>query len=93
MLRRIVEVATLGPTSSNSQPLRVVFVESVDGKRRLRPALSPGNVEKTMDAPVTAIIAADTRWYEHNPRIWPMGTYDPAKFEGPSGGRACAKPR
>ena len=83
MLRRIVEVGTLGPTSSNSQPMRVVFVESAEGKKRLRPTLSPGNVGKTMDAPVTAIIAADTKWYEHNPRIFPIGKYDPANFESP----------
>lgn len=83
MLRRILEVATLGPTSSNSQPMRVVFVESKAGKERLRPALSPGNVGKTMEAPVTAIVAADTKWYEHNPRLFPAGNYDPANFESP----------
>jgi 3-hydroxypropanoate dehydrogenase len=81
MLRRIVEVATLGPTGSNSQPMRIVFVESAEGKERLRPTLSPGNVEKTMAAPVTAIVAADTKWHEHNPRIWPHAPYDRAKFE------------
>jgi 3-hydroxypropanoate dehydrogenase len=83
MLRRIVEVATLGPTSSNSQPMRIVFVESAEGKERLRPALSGGNVGKTMEAPVTAIIASDTKWYEYNPRIFPIGKYDPANFESP----------
>jgi len=83
MLRRILEVATLGPTGSNSQPMRIVFVESKEGKKRLRPALSGGNVGKTMEAPVTAIIAADMKWYENIPRVFPMGKYDPANFESP----------
>ena len=83
MLRRIVEVATLGPTSSNAQPMRILFVESAEAKARLRPALSPGNVDKTMSAPVTAIFAADTRFYEFLPRLAPQGKYDPANFESP----------
>jgi 3-hydroxypropanoate dehydrogenase len=83
MLRRIVEVATLGPTSSNSQPMRLLFVESAEAKERLRPALSPGNVEKTMAAPVTAIVAADTKYYEFLPRLVPHMKYDAAGFEAP----------
>jgi 3-hydroxypropanoate dehydrogenase len=71
LMERVVELAELGPTSSNSLPMRVVFVESRDAKERLRPALSPGNLEKTMAAPVTAIIAADLRFYDNMPRTWP----------------------
>ena len=49
----------------NSQPARIVFVRTKEGKEKLRPALSAGNTEKTMTAPVTAIIAYDTKFYEH----------------------------
>ena len=60
-----------GPTSSNSQPVRIIFVRTQEGKERLRPALSSGNTAKTMDAPVTAIVAYDTQFYEHLPRNFP----------------------
>jgi len=60
-----------GPTSQNSQPARVVFVRTKEGKEKLKPALSPGNLDKTMAAPVTAIIAYDSRFYEHLPRTFP----------------------
>jgi 3-hydroxypropanoate dehydrogenase len=72
MLERLVALAQLGPTESNAQPLRLVFVASADAKERLRPLLSRGNVEKTMAAPVTAIVAADLRFYEQLPRLSPQ---------------------
>ena len=56
-LRAIFELAKWGPTSANSQPARIVFVRTREGKERLRPALSAGNTDKTMSAPVTAIVA------------------------------------
>ena len=71
VLEQVVELAELGPTAANTLPLRVVFVESPEGKARLLPAVAPGNVEKTTAAPVTAIIAADLRFYEHLPRLFP----------------------
>ena len=83
LLERIVELAQLGPTSSNSLPMRVVFVESREAKERLRPALSPGNLDKTMAAPVTAIIAADLRFYDHLPRTWPHRPEAREKFAAP----------
>jgi 3-hydroxypropanoate dehydrogenase len=62
------------PTSANSQPARFVFLRTPEAKERLRPALAPGNVEKTMSAPVIAIIAHDTdfhsllhKTFPHNP--------------------------
>lgn len=67
MLERIVDLAELGPTSNNTLPLRVVFVESPEGKRQLAPALSAGNVAKTMAAPVTAILAADVAFHRGRP--------------------------
>ncbi len=74
-LRAIYEVAKWGPTSANSQPARFVFVRTQEGKERLRPALSAGNTEKTMSAPVTVIVAYDTQFYEHLPEHFP---HDPS---------------
>ncbi|HEX4123394.1 MAG TPA: malonic semialdehyde reductase [Tepidisphaeraceae bacterium] len=71
LLRRIYDLAVLGPTSANSQPMRVVFVKSPPAKDRLRPALSEGNVAKVMAAPATAIIAYDTQFHELFPRTFP----------------------
>lgn len=70
-LRRLYELTVLGPTSANSQPARFVFVKSAAGKERLRPHLSPGNVDKTMSAPVTVIVGADYAFYEHLPTFFP----------------------
>ncbi len=71
LLERAVEIALLGPTSANSLPLRVVFVEAPDAKERLRPAMAPNNLDKTMAAPVTAIIATDLKFYDQFPRTFP----------------------
>jgi 3-hydroxypropanoate dehydrogenase len=71
LLEQIVTLAELGPTAGNALPLRVVFVESAEGKARLLPAVHAGNIDKTTAAPVTAIIAADLRFYEHLPRLFP----------------------
>ena len=70
-LRAVYEVMKGGPTSANSQPARIVFVRTKEGKEKLRPALSGGNTEKTMTAPVTAIVAYDTQFYEHLPKHFP----------------------
>jgi nitroreductase len=71
LLVRIAELAELCPTSANSLPMRVVFVDTPAGKERLRPVLGPSNVDQTMGAPVTAICAVDTRFYEYLPRTSP----------------------
>lgn len=70
-LRAIYEVMKWGATSANCSPARLVFVISPDAKERLRPALIPGNVEKTMAAPCTAIVAYDLDFYEYLPRLFP----------------------
>ena len=67
-LRRIYDVMKWGPTSANSCPARFVFLRTPAAKARLLPALSPGNVDKTKQAPVTAIIGYDTRFFEWMPR-------------------------
>ncbi|WP_114812794.1 malonic semialdehyde reductase [Paraburkholderia kururiensis] len=72
LLHRIVELALLGPTSANSSPGRFVFVKSPEAKEKLRPALAPGNVDKTMAAPVTAIVGMDMAFYEHLPKLFPQ---------------------
>lgn len=70
-LRQLYDLMKWGPTSMNCQPARLVFVTSAAGKERLKPALSPGNLEKTMAAPATVIIASDSRFYEHLPTNFP----------------------
>ncbi|HPH68969.1 MAG TPA: malonic semialdehyde reductase [Kofleriaceae bacterium] len=71
-LTALYDLAKMGPTAANSHPLRVVFVKSAAGKELLRPAMAPGNLEKTMAAPVTAIMAWDTTWYENMPKLFPV---------------------
>lgn len=70
-LRQIHDLVRWGPTSANCCPLRIVFVTTPEAKERLRPALSAGNLTKTMSAPVTAILAYDTHFAEHLPRLFP----------------------
>ena len=70
-LRQVYDLMKWGPTSANSCPARFVFVRSQQAKERLRPALAPGNVEKTMKAPVTVIVAYDLLFYEKLPRLFP----------------------
>ena len=71
LLRQAVELAKMGPTSANCLPMRIVFVRSKEGKERLRPTLAPGNIDKTMAAPATAIIGYDLDYYELLPRLFP----------------------
>ncbi len=70
-LHALYELLKWGPTSLNCQPARYVFVRSAAAKERLRPALSPSNVAKTMAAPVTVIVASDMRFHEHLPSQFP----------------------
>ena len=59
------------PTSANSEPMRVIFLKSKEAKERIKPHLSEGNVEKTMTAAVVAIIAYDSKFYNHLPKLFP----------------------
>lgn len=70
-IHRIYELMKWGPTSANSCPARFFFVRSQAAKEKLKPVLSPGNVDKTMKAPVTVIIAYDLRFYKNLPRLFP----------------------
>jgi 3-hydroxypropanoate dehydrogenase len=71
LLRQAYELSAFGPTSANSMPGRYVFLTTREAKERLRPALSAGNLEKTMAAPVTVIIAWDTEFHEKLPKLFP----------------------
>ena len=71
LLEAVYDLAKMGPTSANCCPLRVAFLRSEEAKERLRPALDGGNVEKTMAAPVTAILAYDLEFYELFPKLAP----------------------
>lgn len=71
LLIQAYDLAKMGPTSANMFPLRTVFVKSKAAKERLRPTLDQGNVDKTMKAPVTAIIGMDVHFYEKLPVLYP----------------------
>ncbi len=71
LLRELVSLVLLGPTSANCSPARFVFVKSAEAKARLKPFLSEGNQEKTMQAPVCAIIGHDMEFHEHLPELFP----------------------
>ena len=70
-LRAIYQIMKVGPTSANCCPARITFLRTPEAKARLIPALSPGNVDKTKAAPVTAIIGYDTRFFELLPKLFP----------------------
>jgi 3-hydroxypropanoate dehydrogenase len=72
LLREALELAKMGPTAANQQPLRIVFLRSSAAKERLRTAMAPGNVDKTMAAPVVAIAGYDLEFYEHLPYLTPQ---------------------
>jgi len=69
-LHHLWDLVCMGPTSANCSPMRVLFVKSDDAKASLKPHLSGANVEQTMAAPVVAILAYDTAFYEHLPRLF-----------------------
>jgi 3-hydroxypropanoate dehydrogenase len=71
LLHKAYDLARMGPTSANCCPMRLLFIRSKEAKERLRPALQQGNVEKTMAAPVTAVIAYDLEFYEYLPKLYP----------------------
>lgn len=71
LLEELYELVKFGPTSANCGPARFIFVRTPEGKERLKPALSKGNLDKTMSAPVTVILAYDNRFYDHLPELFP----------------------
>ena len=83
VLRSLHEILKWAPTSMNSQPMRVVYLRSKESREKLAPALSAANRDKTLAAPLTAIIAYDTRFYEHLPRMFPNNANAMAIFSPP----------
>ena len=71
LLQQVYDLAKMGPTSANMCPMRIIFVKSREAKEKLKPALDAGNVDKTMKAPVTAIIGMDIHFYEKLPQLFP----------------------
>lgn len=71
LLRRVYDLAKMGATSANMCPLRIVFVKSSEAKEKLKPCLDAGNVDKTMKAPVTAILGMDVHFFEKMPELFP----------------------
>ena len=89
LLQRVVELAQWGPTSNNALPMRVIFVTSPEAKAQLAPALSEGNLAKTIAAPATAIIAADMLFYEHLPARFTTAESFRKRYGGDGGADAA----
>lgn len=81
LLRELVDIMKMGPTSANQSPARVIFVKSAEAKGRLAAHLSEGNRAKTMSAPVCAILGYDLEFYKHLPKLFPH-TDAKSWFEG-----------
>jgi 3-hydroxypropanoate dehydrogenase len=81
-LEQVYELMKWGPTSVNCSPARIVFVRSEAGKAKLKDALSPGNVDKSMTAPVLAVVGYETRFYDDLPRLFPHNPAVKTWFEG-----------
>jgi 3-hydroxypropanoate dehydrogenase len=82
VLQELYDVAKFGPTSMNTQPMRLLFLRTAAARERLRPHLAPANVDKTMAAPVTAIVGYDLAFHEHLPTLFPHRPNAKAMFEG-----------
>lgn len=70
-LQKLYDLLKYGPTSANCSPARFLFLRSPESRERLKPALNPGNIDKTMSAPVTVIVAHDPQFYEQLPKLFP----------------------
>lgn len=82
LLRELYGLMKYGPTSDNCCPARIVFLRTPEAKQRLLPALSPGNVEKTMKAPVTAIVGYDLKFFEQAAKLAPHNPALRERFAG-----------
>src|SRR5882762_1492817 len=81
-LRELYELLKWAPTSANAAPARFAFLRSKEAKERLRPAMAPLNVQKTMTAPVTVIVAYDAKFYEQLTKLFPQSPGMAALFAG-----------
>ena len=71
ILKQVYDLAKMAPTSANNQPMHITFVSSKEAKEKLKACLDAGNVEKTMSAPTTAIVAYDEKFQDQLHRWWP----------------------
>jgi 3-hydroxypropanoate dehydrogenase len=90
LLQRVVALSQWGATAFNMQPARYVFVKSAAAKAKLKPTLMAGNQDKSMAAPVTVIVAMDTRFYEHLPAQFPAFDAAPMFASNPAAAQAAA---
>jgi 3-hydroxypropanoate dehydrogenase len=81
-LRALYDLVKWGPTSANAGPARFAFLRSKEAKERLRPALAPMNVDKTMTAPVTVIVGYDMKFFDQLPKLFPQNTSMGKLFQG-----------
>ena len=90
-LKEIYEIMKMGPTSANSCPARLIFLKSSDAKERLRKALKPNNIDKTMNAPITTIIGYDIDFWKHAEKTFPQNPATQQAFKNnPSGSQIAA---
>src|SRR5712671_4463761 len=82
MLRELYDVVKFGPTSMNTQPMRLLFLRTAAAKQRLRRHLAPSNIDKTMAAPVTAVVGYDLAFHEHLTTMFPHRLNAKVIFEG-----------
>lgn len=91
LMRAVYDLTKWGPTSANCSPARFAFIGSAEGKAKLKPYLAPGNVDKTMAAPWTVIVATDPKFYDKIPELFPHNPDAAAWFSGtPDGGAEAA---
>ena len=81
-LREIYELFRYPPTQSNTNPLRILFVQSAEARRRLLPHMSEGNREKTASAPAVAVLAADLDFHEYIPHLFPTRAHARERYAG-----------
>ena len=90
-LKEIYEIMKMGPTSANNCPARLIFLKSSDAKERLRKALKPNNIDKTMKAPITAIIGYDIDFWKYAEKTFPQNPATQQAFkDNPSGSQMAA---
>ena len=82
LLTQVYDLMKWAPTSANINPVRIVFVKSQEAKEKLKPCLDAGNMQKTMTAPVTAIIGHDLEFYTNLPKLFPHAPDSRSWFEG-----------
>lgn len=84
LLHQLYDLMKFGPTEANMCPIRIVFVKSLEAKKRLEPLMDEGNRKKTMSAPVNAILAYDLNFYEHMGKLFPHVQGARSWYEGNS---------